>query len=141
MKSPVWAMRPSLQLVLDQPQRQPGPVERDVQPRKDVGKPSRMVLVSVGDEDGQDLLAIGFEVGDVGHDVVDAGKLLVGEHQPAVDDDHVVPVLHHVHVFSNLAEPSQGDEAQVLLALPNAGRLRPPARPCSFLCHECALPP
>ena len=73
-----------------------------------------VVLVGVGDEEGPDVGAVLLEVGDVGDDEVDAEHLLVGEHEPAVDDDDVVAVLEHVHVLADLAHPAERDDAERL---------------------------
>ena len=85
-----------------------------------------VVLVGVGDEERLDLVAALLEVGDVGHDEVDAEHLLVGEHQPAVDDDDVVAVLEDVHVLADLADAAERDDAERLagsgaVASPSAG--------------------
>ena len=73
-----------------------------------------MVLVGVGDDEGLDALALVAQVGDVGHDEVDAVHLLLGEHQPAVDDDDLVGVLEHRHVLADLADAAERDDAQDL---------------------------
>ena len=52
------------------------------------------------------------QVGHVRHDEVDAEHLLVGEHQAAVDDHDLVPVLEDVHVLADLADPAERDDAQ-----------------------------
>ena len=81
-----------------------------------------MVLVGVGDEERLDLGAALLEIGDVGDDEVDAEHLLVGEHQPAVDDDDVVAVLEHVHVLADLAHPAERDDAERLVVGWSASR-------------------
>ena len=52
------------------------------------------------------------QVRHVRHDEVDAEHLLVGEHQAAVDDHDLVPVLEDVHVLADLADPAERDDAQ-----------------------------
>ena len=73
-----------------------------------------VVLVGVGDQECLDVLAAFLEVGDVGHDEVDAEHLLVGEHEPAVDDDDLVAVLEDVAVLADLADAAERDDAQRL---------------------------
>ena len=73
-----------------------------------------MVLVGVRDQERLDVLAAFLEVGDVGHDEVDAEHLLVGEHQAAVDHDDVVAVLEHVHVLADLADAAERNDAKRL---------------------------
>ena len=89
--------------------RHAGELGQHVRQRADV------VLVGVGDEERLDLGAVLLEVGDVGDDEVDAEHLLVGEHQPAVDDDDVVAVLEHVHVLADLPHPAERDDAERLV--------------------------
>ncbi len=43
---------------------------------------------------------------------VDAVHLLVGEHEPAVDDDDVVAVFEDVHVLADLPHPAERDDAE-----------------------------
>ena len=71
-----------------------------------------MVLVGMGDQERLDVGAALLEVGDVGDDEVDAEHLLVGEHEPAVDDDDVVAVLEDVHVLADLPHPAERDDAE-----------------------------
>ena len=79
---------------------------------QDVGQAADVVLVGVRDQERPDLGAVLLEVGDIGHDEVDAEHLLVGEHEPAVDDDDVVAVLEHVHVLADLPHPAERDDAE-----------------------------
>ena len=84
-------------------------------PGRTYGRRADVVLVGVGDEERLDVGAALLEVGDVGDDEVDAEHLLVGEHQPAVDDDDVVAVLEDVHVLADLAHPAERDDAERLV--------------------------
>ncbi len=80
--------------------------------REHVRQGADVVLVGVGDEERLDVGAALLEVGDVGDDEVDAEHLLVGEHEPAVDDDDVVAELEDVHVLADLAHPAERDDAE-----------------------------
>ena len=52
--------------------------------------------------------------GGAGHDEIDAVHLLVGEHEPAVDDDDLVAVLEDEHVLADLADAAERDDLQRL---------------------------
>ena len=80
--------------------------------RQDVRQGADVVLVGVGDQERLDVGLALLEVGDVGDDEVDPEHLLVGEHQPAVDDDDVVAVLEHVHVLADLADAAERDDSK-----------------------------
>ena len=102
-----------LDLVAEQAARQRAGVDRHARELgQDVRQGADVVLVGVGDEERPDLVAALLEVGDVGDDEVDAEHLLVGEHQPAVDDDDVVAVLEDVHVLADLPHPAERDDAE-----------------------------
>jgi hypothetical protein len=68
----------------------------------------------MGDEEGLDLLATFHEVGHIGHHQIDAEHLLVREHQAAVDDHDLIPVLEHRQVLADLAHTAQRQDAQQL---------------------------
>ena len=76
-----------------------------------------MILVGVSDQEGADLLPVLTQVADVGDDQVDPEHLLIGEHEPAVDDDDVVAVLEDVHVLADLPDASEGDDAERYLRI------------------------
>ena len=80
--------------------------------RQDVRQAADVVLVGVGDQERLDVGLALAQVGDVGDDEVDAEHLLVGEHQPAVDDDDVVAVLDDVHVLADLPHPAERDDPE-----------------------------
>ena len=95
-----------------------------------------MILVAMGDDDPQHLLAIRLQVRDVRDDVVDPRQLLIREHQAAVDHDDVVAVLDGIHVLADLPQAAQGDELQRCVPLAARGGSPAPApRACSFLSH------
>ena len=77
----------------------------------EVGEGAHVVLVAVREEHGAQLFGVGVEVGVVGNDEVDAEHLLVGEHEPDVDDDDVVAVLEQHHVAPDLTEAAERDDA------------------------------
>ena len=56
------------------------------------------------------------EVGDVGDDDVDPVHLLIGEGQPAVDDDDLVGELEHGHVLADLTDAAERGDTEDLRA-------------------------
>ena len=80
--------------------------------RQHVRQRADVVLVGVGDDERLDVGLALLEVRDVGDDEVDPEHLLVGEHEPAVDDDDVVAVLEHVHVLADLADAAERDDSK-----------------------------
>ena len=100
------------QLHGDESVRQARRVDGHINPVEDVGQRADVVLVSVRDEDGLDLVGVLDKVGDIGDDEIDAGHVLFGEQDTRVDDDCLVPVLDDHHVLADLAEAAQRDHAQ-----------------------------
>ena len=76
-----------------------------------------MVFVSVGEDDGANVLAILFEVGDIRDHEVDAEEFGFGEHHACVDDDDVVTETKDHHVHSKFAETAKGDGREGLRRL------------------------
>ncbi len=69
--------------------------------------------MAVGDDDRLDVPRPLAQVGEVRQDQVDADHLGGGEAQPDVDHDDPPVVLEHGHVLAYLAEPSEGQDADV----------------------------
>ena len=87
-----------------------GAVDGDVELGEDPGKAADVILVTVGEDDGADVLLVFDEVGDVGDDYVDAEKLGLGKHESGIDDDDVVFIAKGEAVHAELAESAQGDD-------------------------------
>src|SRR5260370_37642631 len=96
-----------LQLGLDEPERQPRAVNGDVQLLQCERQAADMVLVGVTEKDPKHLAALFEEVRDVGQNEVDAKHVLLREHQPGVDDEHLVLPLERPHVDADLAQAAQ----------------------------------
>ena len=75
-----------------------------------------MVFVAVRQDQGADVLLVFLEVGQVGHDQVDAQQLGFGKHHAGIDDDDVVAVADGGHVHAELAQPAQGDYLQLAIS-------------------------
>ena len=69
-----------------------------------------MVLVSVGDHDSAETIAVLLKVGEIRNDKVNAGHVVVRESKSAVHDEHVVAALVDVQVLSNLVESAKSRE-------------------------------
>ncbi len=63
-----------------------------------------MIFVAVSEDDGANVGAILFEIGDVGDDQVDAEELRLWEHHAGVDDDDVVADTQGHHIHAEFAE-------------------------------------
>ena len=100
------------ELRADEPERELRAVNRHVREvAQDVRQRADVILVRVRDEDPFDLVAALAEVLDVGDDEVDAEHLLVGEHEPGVDDQDVVALLDRHHVLPDLTDTAERDDA------------------------------
>ncbi len=78
------------------------------------GRLADVVLVPVRQHDPLHILPVFNQVGDIGHDNVDAQKLRFREHQPGVDHDDVVFPAERKTVHPELAQPAQGNDFQLL---------------------------
>ncbi len=112
------------QLDLDEAAREPGAEHGGqrlavvAQGAHQEGQRADVVLVAVGEEDGAQAIGIAQHVAEVRDHEVDPGHLLLGEHQPDVDGDHVVALLVEHHVAADLAESAEGDDPQGLPVAP-----------------------
>ena len=78
---------------------------------QEVRQGADVILVAVREDDGAEPLAPAAHVREIGNDVIDAGQLVVREHEPAVDRDQVLAGLDQHHVEADLAETSEGDQS------------------------------
>ena len=102
-----------LELLLDQRQRQARADQRDVGAlAEEIGQAADVVLVAVGQHDADDLVEAVTDPGEVGQDHVDAGLVLLGEENPAVDDQQLALVLEDRHVAADLAEAAERHDPQ-----------------------------
>ena len=102
-----------LELRLDERERQLGADERDVLAQaQQVRHGTDVVLVAVREDDRLDVVEPVLDVLEVGQDQVDAGLVVLGEQDAAVDDEQTAGVLEDGHVAADLSEPTQCDDAQ-----------------------------
>ena len=103
------------ELGADQRQRQPRPDQRDVGPLpQQVRNAADVVLVRMRQHQRVDLVQPALERGEVRQDQVDAGLVVLGEQDAAVDDEQPAGVLEDRHVAADLAEAAERDQAQAV---------------------------
>ncbi len=101
------------QLAVEQGQGQLGAHQRDVLPfAQQVRRGADVVLVAVGEHQGLDVAEPVSNGREVGEDQVDAGVVVLGEQDPAVDDEQPAGVLEDGHVAPDLAEPAERDDPE-----------------------------
>ncbi len=102
------------ELAFDKGQRELGGVHRNLELAQNPGQAADVIFVPVGEDDGPDILPVFNQVGDIGHNDVDAQKLRFRKHQAGVDHDNVVfpPQCQAVH--PELAQAAQGNDFQFL---------------------------
>ena len=100
------------QLGLDEGQSQFAADQGDVLAQaQQVGDAADVVLVAVGQDQGDDVVEAVLDVAEVGQDQVDAGLILLGEQNAAVDDEQLSVDLEDGHVAADLAQAPQGHDA------------------------------
>ena len=105
-----------LQLRLDEGQRQPRADQRDVGAQaQQVRDGADVVLVAVGEDDGLDVVEPVLDVGEVGQDQVDAGLVVLGEEDAAVDDEQPAVDLEDGHVAADVPQAAERDDPQGVL--------------------------
>ena len=75
-----------------------------------------VVLVAVGQDDGDDVVEPVLDVGEIGQDQVDAGLGLLGEEDAAVDDEQLAVDFEDGHVAADLPEAAERNDPQGVLA-------------------------
>ena len=101
-----------VELVLDIGQREFGAPHRHVQLGQNPGQRADVVFVPVRKNDAAHLLAVLDQVGNVGHNNIDAQQFGFRKHQAGVDDDDVVAPAHGHAVHPELAQSAQGHNLQ-----------------------------
>ena len=114
------------ELAFDVGQRELGGVDGHLEFAEYPGQSADVVFVAVGEDDGADVLPVLSEVGDVGHDDVDAEQFRFREHEAGVDHDNVVFPADREAVHSEFAEAAEGDDFQ-LICLHLSGSMLTPA--------------
>src|SRR2546423_10331921 len=120
-----------LELPLEQSEGQLGPEDGRIDVLEQVGDPTDVVLVGVGEHEAHHLLGALAHVREVREDQVDPEHLLRGEHEARVDDEDLAVVLEEGHVPADLAHAAQPDDpgaARGGLAVTGGAPTGPPAR-------------
>src|SRR5256885_9867760 len=102
-----------LELGLDESERKTRPEYRHVQLLQGKRESADVVLVSVGEEDAEHLTVPLQQVGDVRQHEVDAEHVLLGKHEPRVDDEDLVLPLQGPHVDPDLAQTAKRDVTEL----------------------------
>ena len=100
-----------LELGVDEGEGEVGAHQGDVLAQaQQVGDAADVVLVPVGEDQGDDVVHAVLDGGEVGQDEVDAGLVLLGEQNAAVDDEELAVHLVDGHIAPDLAQsPERGD--------------------------------
>ncbi len=105
-----------LQLRLDEGQRQLGAHQGDVGAQaQQVRDGADVVLVAVGQDDGDDVIEAVLDVGEIGQDQVDAGLGFLGEEDAAVDDEQLAVDFEDGHVAADLPQSAERNDPQGVL--------------------------
>ena len=81
---------------------------------------SGVVLVAMRDDDATELVLVLQNIGVVRKHEVDAGLIVVGEHEARVNQDHVIAALEGGHILSDAVETAERDDSQGRLLLGHA---------------------
>ena len=93
-------------------QGEPAAVDRRRRGLEREGEGADVVLVAVGEDDPAQTLAPLGEVGEVGHDSVDARHLRAGEEHARVEQEQVPLPLEDHRVEAELSQAAERDEPQ-----------------------------
>ena len=95
------------QFPLDQADGQPSAVDRNIYLFEQIGQPTDMVLMAVGDKNAADLIRIALHIGEIRDHQVDSRHIGIREGQAAVDEDHIVPALKERHILPNFIDAAE----------------------------------
>lgn len=71
-----------------------------------------MILMAMGQHNCLHPVGARGQVGDIGVHQIDAEHVAFGEHKPGVDHHNVAAIFERQHVFADLAEATQGNNAK-----------------------------
>jgi hypothetical protein len=98
-----------LELDLDQPPGQGGGIDRRRDLPDQEGQGADMIFMAVGDENSPHPCLLVPQILPVWDDEVHPQHVVLREHDPGVDDQHVAAIFDGHHVFADLPQPSQGN--------------------------------
>ena len=91
-------------------EREVGAVDRHAHLVVEIRQGADVVLVAVGQDDRPDLVLVLQEVTEIRDHDVDAVDLLLGEHEPGVDDDRLAAVTVFAAVDAELSQAAERDD-------------------------------
>src|SRR5260370_16178778 len=106
----VFKQRVLFQPVFHVGQCELGAINRHVQFGEDPRQSSNVFLMAVGQDDRPDLVAVFYEVGDVGDNNIHAQQFGFREHQAGVNDDDVIFPAHGHAVHPELAQAAHSHD-------------------------------
>ncbi len=98
-----------------QRQREGRPIDGYRNLRQQEGNASDVIFVAVGQDQPPHVCGVLFQVGEIRRDDVHAHQLGIREHHPGIHDNDVVPISQGHAVHSELAQPAERDNLQLLL--------------------------
>src|SRR5258705_894270 len=101
-----------VELVFNVCESELGAPDRNIEFAQDPRQRADMVFVSVGENDGANVLPVLSKIGNVGDDDVDAEQFCFREHQAGIDDNNVVSPAHGHAVHTELAQPAERNYVQ-----------------------------
>jgi hypothetical protein len=76
---------------------------------------ANVVFVSVGDHNAAHLIPLAQQVVEIRDDVIDSQHIVVGEHNPGVDDQDIVAVFIGHHILAYFPQAPQRDDSQFFI--------------------------
>ena len=90
-------------------------IDRRLEPRPQVGDGAEMVLVGMGDDDADQVLAALLDEGGIGHHDLDARHRVVAEGDAEIDHQPLAGMAVEIEVHADLAGTAQGEEQELVV--------------------------
>ncbi len=74
-----------------------------------------VIFVAMRQDQRADLVAVLFQIREIGRDDVDAQQFRIGKHHAGVDDDDVVPVADGHRIHTELAQTAERDQLKLVI--------------------------
>ena len=103
------------QFIFQKTQSQQCTKHRYIQLFQDVRQCTDMVFVTMGQHDTSDFFDIFCQIGHIRDHQVDTQHIILRESQTAVDDDDIIAIFQHSHIFTDLFQTTQCNYFQVHL--------------------------
>ena len=99
------------QFVFNDPESEPCSVYRNIDLSEQVGDRADVILVSVGQKNRAETVGVFDDILHIGNYVIDAGQILVGKSDTAVDCYYVLSAFYESQVFTYFVKPSERDNS------------------------------